>query len=79
MEAINRGGFDAEELEQSQASHEDFMRARREGLRDRWTVKHPYTGQHIDAVDFQAEIDARHAAGFSGHGFWSAKLPEVEN
>lgn len=55
------------------------MRARREGLRGRYVVLHPYTREHVDAVDYQEEIDARKAAGFEGYDFWSRQLPEVDN
>lgn len=79
METTNRGGMSDGDVERFASGHEDFMRARHEGLRDRWIVKHPYTGEHIDAVDYQAEIDARHAAGLEGYGFWSTPLPEVDN
>ncbi len=78
MESIDRGSLDTGELDRFQAGHVDFMRARREGLRGEWIAVTP-DGRHLDAVDFQAEVDARHAAGLEGYGFWTTPLNEVDN
>ncbi len=75
----DRSDLPTDQLDRSQAGHEDFMRARREGLRGRWIAVTP-DGRHLDAVDFQAEIDACKAAGIPAYGFWTTPLPpKVDN
>jgi len=69
----NRGNID--NFEPFDAGFESFQHARALGQSGLWMVKHPYTGEHIDVVDFDVEIAARHDAGLEGVEFWSAPLP----